>query len=52
MDDVMEKLKQGIQLDSRQGGATALQGSTFLGGMPNQILVNLTGCISNVFMHR
>uniref|UniRef100_A0A8C2ZNF1 Laminin subunit alpha-5 n=1 Tax=Cyclopterus lumpus TaxID=8103 RepID=A0A8C2ZNF1_CYCLU len=29
---------------------TTKEGSTFLGGMPNQTFSNLTGCISNVFI--
>ncbi|XP_035864341.1 laminin subunit alpha-5 isoform X2 [Sander lucioperca] len=51
MDDVLEKAKEGIRLDSRRGAMTT-QGSTFLGGIPNQSLANLTGCIRNVFIRR
>ncbi|XP_037629113.1 laminin subunit alpha-5 isoform X3 [Sebastes umbrosus] len=53
MDDVLEKAKEVIQLDSRgSGGVTGPQGSTFLGGMPDPRAANLTGCISNVFIRR
>lgn len=52
MDDVLEKAKEGIRVDSRGRGVTSTQGSTFLGGTPNQGLTNLTGCISNVFIKR
>ncbi|XP_029690196.1 laminin subunit alpha-5 isoform X2 [Takifugu rubripes] len=53
MDDVLEKSKEGIRLDSRgRGGAASLEGSTFLGGMPDHLGTNLTGCISNVFIKR
>lgn len=51
MDDMLEKAKEGIRLD-RGRGVTASQGSTYLGGMPDQSLANLTGCISNVFIKR
>lgn len=52
MDDVLEKGKEGLRLDNRgRSGPTAL-GSTYLGGMPDQGLANLTGCISNVFIKR
>lgn len=50
MDDVREQGKEGIRLDSRRIGS--LEGSTFLGGMPDHGLQNLTGCISNVFIKR
>ncbi|XP_073325739.1 laminin subunit alpha-5 [Pagrus major] len=50
MDDVLEKAKEGIRLDTR--GRASSEGTTFLGGMPNQSLRNLTGCISNVFIKR
>lgn len=52
MDDMLEKAKEGIRVDSRGRGVTASEGSTYLGGMPNQGLTNLTGCISNVFIRR
>lgn len=52
MDDVLEKGKEGLRLDTRaRSGPTAL-GTTYLGGMPDQGLANLTGCISNVFIKR
>ncbi|KAA8582349.1 hypothetical protein FQN60_009089 [Etheostoma spectabile] len=51
MDDVLEKAKESIRLDSRRGVMTT-QGSTFLGGIPNQSLTNLTGCIRNAFIRR
>lgn len=50
MDDVLEKAKESVRLDSRRVASS--EGSTFLGGMPNQSLANLTGCISNVFVKR
>ncbi|KAL7397953.1 hypothetical protein ABVT39_002224 [Epinephelus coioides] len=52
IDDMLEKAKEGIRVDSRGRGVTSTQGSTFLGGTPNQGLTNLTGCISNVFIKR
>lgn len=52
MDDMLEKAKEGIRLDNRGRGVTAPQGSTYLGGMPDRSLANLTGCISNVFIKR
>uniref|UniRef100_UPI0037E9B905 laminin subunit alpha-5 n=1 Tax=Semicossyphus pulcher TaxID=241346 RepID=UPI0037E9B905 len=51
IDDVLEKAKELIRIDSRGRGVTTSQG-TFLGGMPNQSFTNLTGCISNVFVKR
>ncbi|XP_029282017.1 laminin subunit alpha-5-like [Cottoperca gobio] len=51
MDDAIEKAKESIRLDGRRSATTA-EGSTFLGGLPNQSLSNLTGCISNVFIRR
>lgn len=52
MDDVLEKGKAGLRLDTRgRNGPTGL-GSTYLGGTPDQSLANLTGCISNVFIKR
>ncbi|XP_034391103.1 laminin subunit alpha-4-like [Cyclopterus lumpus] len=50
MDDVLEKLNEGLRLNSRGRSLTTKEGSTFLGGMSNQTLSNLTGCISNVFI--
>ncbi|XP_036961278.1 laminin subunit alpha-5 isoform X1 [Acanthopagrus latus] len=47
MDDVREQEVRGIRFDN---SAVSSGGSTFLGGMPNQGLQNLTGCISNVFI--
>ncbi|KAM9785933.1 laminin subunit alpha-5 [Neosynchiropus ocellatus] len=53
MDDMLEKAKEGIRLDSRNRAVSTLsEGSTFLGGTPDQTLSNLTGCISNVFIKR
>ena len=49
MDDVREQEVRGIRFDN---SAVSSGGSTFLGGMPNQGLQNLTGCISNVFIKR
>lgn len=52
MDDMLEKGKEGLRLDTRgRNGPTALS-STYLGGTPDQSLANLTGCISNVFIKR
>ncbi|KAM8862639.1 laminin subunit alpha-5 isoform 2-T2 [Spinachia spinachia] len=47
VDDVLEKANEGIRLDTR---VTTTEGSTFLGGTPDQSLANLTGCMSNVFI--
>ncbi|CAN9515277.1 unnamed protein product [Ophioblennius macclurei] len=52
VDDVLEKMKAGLRLDSRGSGADTTGGSTFLGGMPDQTFTNLTGCLSNVFVKR
>lgn len=52
MDDMLEKAKEGVRLDSRTRAAAAGEMTTFLGGMPEQGLANLTGCISNVFIKR
>lgn len=52
MDDMLEKSREGVRLDSRGRGGAAPEGSTFLGGMPDQRFSNLTGCISNVFIKR
>nr|XP_020464725.1 laminin subunit alpha-5 [Monopterus albus] len=52
MDDVLERAKESIRLDSTGTGVTTSEGSTFLGGLPDQSLANLTGCISNVFIKR
>ncbi|XP_077410264.1 laminin subunit alpha-5 isoform X1 [Vanacampus margaritifer] len=53
MNDMLEKSKQGVWLDTRGRGLVAsLEGRTFLGGTPDQSLSNLTGCISNVFIRR
>ncbi|XP_044207309.1 laminin subunit alpha-5 isoform X2 [Thunnus albacares] len=50
MDDVLEKGKETIRLG--RGVTSTTQGSTYLGGMPDQTLGNLTGCISNAFIKR
>ncbi|XP_037101771.1 laminin subunit alpha-5 isoform X1 [Syngnathus acus] len=53
MNDVLEKSKETVWLDTRRSGLVAsLEGRTFLGGMPDQSLSNLTGCMSNVFIRR
>uniref|UniRef100_A0AAQ4S3F6 Laminin subunit alpha-5 n=1 Tax=Gasterosteus aculeatus aculeatus TaxID=481459 RepID=A0AAQ4S3F6_GASAC len=52
VDDVLEKANEGGLTGSRVRSVTTTEGSTFLGGMPNQRLANLTGCISNVFIRR
>ncbi|XP_061621466.1 laminin subunit alpha-5 isoform X2 [Phyllopteryx taeniolatus] len=53
MDDVLEKSKEDVWLDSRgRGFAASTEGRTFLGGMPDRSLSNLTGCVSNVFIRR
>ncbi|XP_053704727.1 laminin subunit alpha-5 isoform X1 [Synchiropus splendidus] len=53
MDDMLEKAKEGLRLDSRNRAVSSVsEGSTFLGGTPDQSLSNLTGCISNVFIKR
>ncbi|XP_019728323.1 laminin subunit alpha-5-like [Hippocampus comes] len=52
MNDVLEKSKEGLWLDTRGHGLASLEGRTFLGGTPDQGLRNLTGCISNVFIRR
>ncbi|CAJ1084378.1 laminin subunit alpha-5 isoform X1 [Xyrichtys novacula] len=52
IDDVLEKNKEGLRIDSRGRGVATSAGGTFLGGMPNHGLTNLTGCISNVFIKR
>ncbi|XP_041655744.1 laminin subunit alpha-5 isoform X2 [Cheilinus undulatus] len=52
IDDMLEKGKEGIRIDSRSRSASTSLGSTFLGGTPNMGLTNLTGCISNVFVKR
>ncbi|XP_045913044.1 laminin subunit alpha-5 isoform X2 [Micropterus dolomieu] len=49
MDDVLEKAKVTRQHDVRLSNT---EGSTFLGGMPDKIFTNLTGCIRNVFIKR
>lgn len=50
MDDVREQANGDTASNGRRIGS--LEGSTFLGGMPNHGLQNLTGCISNVFIKR
>ncbi|KAM6929230.1 laminin subunit alpha-5 [Lycodopsis pacificus] len=50
MDDVLEKANEGIRLNTRGRSVTTTEGSTFLGGMPDQSVTSLTGCISNVFI--
>lgn len=52
MDDVLEKGKVGVRVDSRTRGATTSETTTYLGGTPDQTSANLTGCISNVFIKR
>uniref|UniRef100_A0A8D3CNT9 Laminin subunit alpha-5 n=1 Tax=Scophthalmus maximus TaxID=52904 RepID=A0A8D3CNT9_SCOMX len=52
MDDMLEKAKEGIRLNSRVRGGPTSGGSTFLGGMPDQTNANLTGCISNSIFNR
>lgn len=52
MDDMLEKSRDGVRLDSRGRDGAALEGRTFLGGMPERLATNLTGCISNVFIKR
>lgn len=53
MDDMLEKSRDSVRLDNRgRDGAAASEGRTFLGGMPDQLVSNLTGCISNVFIKR
>ncbi|KAF3860795.1 hypothetical protein F7725_001050 [Dissostichus mawsoni] len=51
MDDSIEKAKEN-RLERIAGVVTSTEGTTFLGGSPNQSLSNLTGCISNVFIKR
>lgn len=51
MDDMLEKAKESVRVDRRPTVATS-EGTTFLGGTPDQLLSNLTGCISNVFIKR
>lgn len=52
MDDAPEKAKESILLNSRTGTGVTAEGSTYLGGMPDARVANLTGCISNVFIKR
>ncbi|XP_077572690.1 laminin subunit alpha-5 isoform X2 [Stigmatopora nigra] len=53
LDDVLEKSKEGVLLNTRDRSSTSgLEGHTYLGGMPDQGLSNLTGCISNLFIKR
>lgn len=52
MDDMLEKGKAGLRQDTRGRSGFTSEGSTYLGGMPDQTLANLTGCISNVFIKR
>ncbi|XP_075883000.1 laminin subunit alpha-5 isoform X3 [Nelusetta ayraudi] len=52
MDDVLEKGREGLRLDTRGRSSPTAPGSTYLGGMPDQSVANLTGCISNVFIRR
>ncbi|KAK1898797.1 Laminin subunit alpha-5 [Dissostichus eleginoides] len=51
MDDSIETAKEN-RLERIAGVVTSTEGTTFLGGSPNQSLSNLTGCISNVFIKR
>ncbi|XP_015822830.1 laminin subunit alpha-5 isoform X1 [Nothobranchius furzeri] len=50
MDDVLEKVTGGSQPSTRAAGVSTPEGSTFLGGMPNAMVANLTGCLRNVFI--
>lgn len=52
MDDVLEKGREGLRLDTRGRNGPTAPSSTYLGGMPDQSVTNLTGCISNVFVRR
>ncbi|XP_053279907.1 laminin subunit alpha-5 [Pleuronectes platessa] len=52
MDDVLEKGKEGIRINTRGRSPLTSGVSTFLGGTPDQTSTNLTGCISNVFIKR
>ncbi|KAF7657013.1 hypothetical protein LDENG_00033110, partial [Lucifuga dentata] len=52
MDDMLEKGNEGGRLGGGGRNVPTSAGSIFLGGTPNQILSNLTGCISNVFIKR
>lgn len=52
MDDMREKAKEALRVDSRGRAGTTSEGSTYLGGMPDERVTNLTGCISNVFIKR
>lgn len=51
MDDMLEKEKL-MEGRSVGTGRTASQGSTYLGGTPDQSITNFTGCMSNVFIRR
>ncbi|XP_037833033.1 laminin subunit alpha-5 isoform X1 [Kryptolebias marmoratus] len=50
MDDELEKVNGGRQLNPMAAGDIGPEGSTFLGGMPYSSVSNLTGCLSNVFI--
>ncbi|XP_058499238.1 laminin subunit alpha-5 isoform X1 [Solea solea] len=52
VDDMLEKAKASTRSDKMGRAALVTGSSTFLGGTPDQILNNLTGCISNVFIKR
>lgn len=52
LDDMLEKSKEAPGGASTGSGTSAVGGTTFLGGMPDQTFTNLTGCLSNVFIKR
>ncbi|KAM3872260.1 laminin subunit alpha-5 [Diretmus argenteus] len=52
MDDMLERGNDGGRLGGSGRGVVAAAGSIFLGGTPDQIMSNLTGCISNLFIKR
>ncbi|XP_037539702.1 laminin subunit alpha-4 [Nematolebias whitei] len=52
MDDILEKVNSGGQLISSAAEDDGPEEGTFLGGLPQASVTNLTGCISNVFIKR
>ncbi|MEQ2217070.1 hypothetical protein XENOCAPTIV_012980 [Xenoophorus captivus] len=52
MDDMLEKVNGGRKPSSTSLTFTTPENVTFLGGLPQQNINNLTGCISNVFIKR
>ncbi|KAK5624087.1 hypothetical protein CRENBAI_015003 [Crenichthys baileyi] len=52
MDDMLEKVNGGRKPSSTSLTFTTPENVTFLGGLPQQNINNLTGCISNVFIRR